>query len=1613
MSRPRSRNESQSRSRGRNVHIPESHDSSIINSNAPNGNKSGVFTRSTPMPPNQYEMNNNGIPHFATFDPVNDHDYSSNEYTRMNEQSVAPNYAQPVRSKSGRFTNSSQYSTSGNSYSSRSSSRHRRGNSQGTNSLSSAVQSSNGHSHRRSESASSASKSSAFGKVFEEKNSSMNALEKVSEKISETSSMFSGRGMDAEDLATFKEVNLKAAEIESKYHDGIYTANKSRSQSARRSENNRANSKRPMSAGNLRSGTVNNETSQLQRQHRRKQDATPIQRNTRYEHNDNIHATYLKPPPIPAAASSSMSVESRNYGKKYRTRSKSPIPNRLSSPKISSKSRRNLKQSEGRPGLSEKDLQSQKYYASKKFTFQSPQPLLTFRKIDLKLRASFEKRKLMTVDELYEHARQQVEEEQGLTSGTLSYSSSAVKSKLKKMSPSPQYLELLQKFESISQTRHLCWSPAASPEADPFYGWDYEDSSDDDNETEQSSSASVSNANSEVKRRIRLEKKRKETAAKRFGKYRRIDISEYIKNTLPDHQPLLTNIKRRLPMRSDVGFPRATEEEIQMKQMEIAKEAQLEEVSPRLIVLLGSDDLGHISDDESSSALTFAGDEIMKVRRLRSYVKADVDKSRSQNGHPKPNMCSIFAPPLDATSSSTDIWRPRPFSDQPVGVVRTVVVPAYISFGIGDVEPLVCRLSLYNLPKGNSNKSLRGKISEDFIFPAGDWGDRLEGKSGKILAEKFGLTPASQKNLEKKALFSFDPTNICNTAYDGDNMDSLYLFMQIMKVAHEDADEYYLDASPPSSFKGLTKRNSQSKENFSLLGKRARDALDTFGTQFLTPFCFGVIPLLREETKESDIIWPDGCTQTMQLFSCQYIQGDKDEFLDKIQKIAEYVKGNPPSPPDLDISLSGVDSSSYDSHSTLGSFQQQKSHNGGKKKKRFLGIKSKRSKVQTSTDVLNGLKAIDGAAVFYSSMIGSDFTQCLLESPRFLQNNHTQTRLLVDSSGDCAVMLNPKQSASSKPKRSDIIRLPPAETDAAYNDSFEIREVLYLPLKGCNGSSFPPLQSTSCNFLYLYPISILVNGDHHKKKGQCYSIRIRLVRQLQSKDSKIYETESAIYNPSCLGDPILQSIYTSIPINATRKKNSSSTDFFSRDEVKVRLPRVLDGSHFLQFSLYTVDIDSKLGERSGGIKQTLVGETLIPLSSTSTNEGSASKISIAIPDGLHRIRLANFEFQVQSRLFSQVHVCDPSLVAVIQELSIDQPDEIGRQGNVGKLLSRISNETIFSHFHLLFYSNLTALLDVDSPRFDFVTGEFSRNNDNGPIFESVKKILRLLLKLKEIGKNDKLLRLQSKKYFKYILDFFDNKHISIDASENGEGALEESTHIMDFDDSFSLGDDWFENESHPNKPSNLNPLSSRIASRGKEIRLRQTLSSLKISSPLNRKAYGVSKTDRMKAEAELYESNQYYSELADDDETVLSAATWQSQARQRSSAMSVSTPAHSYNDQAKLKLDGASLSKDLHNLLYESDHAPFEASVMNGSVDTPLEKAKDFTKRLNTLAALLVRPCVTPNDNNLAGDGEEISNSLLQRNDPRIQALRGKVVQSNKVCQSGMFYFLSITQCFP
>ena len=1252
-----------------------------------------------------------------------------------------------------------------------------------------------------------------------------------------------------------------------------------------------------------------------------------------------------------------------------RTRSMSPSPhstrdskenNRLKPRIVASK--RSLSAPHDRP--SEEDLKLEKYYAGKNFMFQTTNKLVTCRTIDISNRVAYERKNIVTPQDIY----------QMVTDDT--NTGETVESRMNKISPSIQHAELLNAISKIKSIRQLCWSPLLNENADPFYGWEEDD--------DESDRVSLKDTSDRAKRKKRLlEEKRKRIAAKRGGKYKALDPKEYISSVLPDHEPQLTNIKRRLPRRSDVGFPNATKEEIELKQSEIAKEAKLEEVSPRLLILLSSDDVGtDPSISANKSQLPFASPALLDAKAVTKESVVRKTIRQHQNRKPQPDRFSFFAPPLDATPSSQLIWRARPFFDQPPGLRNTIVIPLDVKFEVGNIEPLVCSLSLYYLPpKGASeDESCRGKISEDFIFPSGDWKNLLREKGGEAIAEQMQIPfdEKSMNNRSKKAIFSYDPDDIATNSGSFDGEKHLFLLLQVHKVVHRGALNAYVDSTNASARKGFFSAGNKSQTLRGIARERSENAFKTFGAQFLTPFCFGIIPLLPQipERNREQIRWPNGVNQSMNLFCHNDSLESENSFLDKLSMIAHQCQNN------LDtITLENNEESEVQDNmgksfgsSTISKFRRNKKHASGL------------MRTSSNPDLYHGLKIIAGKASFRNSLLGVDFSESLLRSPDVTNTNERSSKplLLVDSSGDSAIMVNPEATDSREGKRSDLIRLKPSTTSAGYADSSEVRQVLYFPT---GTKQLPPNYSpwASLNFLYLYPSSMkIVDKDSCEdlSKYDCYSVRIRLVKQVKKHSETSYAPEAAFYNPSLIGDPLVTAVYTKIPLFATMKRQPPKTSYGIpfRDEIKMKLPMILDASYYLQFTLYSLRIRSEVDDH-GGLEQNFISESLIPLASISSKEPIlGTKVVTVIPNGVHRIKLSPFQLHVQSKLMSNTHVSDPCTAVVLRDFP-SQASHVAHSEIVSyvKMLSAASIQSVYEHFYPLLFLFLRECMSSRKFRFSCKTMCSIDTNELLLTLEYIRGICGIFDKVKKLCNTQHgSAKFMKEKLLKEVIDNFDENVFLID--NETDDPLNDDDSSVDFSDSDEQGaiKPQYNRVKFEKGLSRRNLAHYSNASKRRRKYVDKFYASLDNTSPLNRKAYGVTAIDRLKAETELYESEHILTELVDDEETIVTATTWQSHLHRAPTAYSSEL---SHGEKTSM---GSTTTK-----------APYRLR----KTLTPLERAKDVALRLNSVARNIMAPCITPTFLN-----ENVSPSQKQRyggiidklsKDTRVNVLRHSVSVKN------------------
>jgi len=237
-----------------------------------------------------------------------------------------------------------------------------------------------------------------------------------------------------------------------------------------------------------------------------------------------------------------------------------------------------------------------------------------------------------------------------------------------------------------------------------------------------------------------------------------------------------------------------------------------------------------------------------------------------------------------------------------------------------------------------------------------------------------------------------------------------------------------------------------------------------------------------------------------------------------------------------------------------------------------------------------------GFADIFTSHLGHDFTRALLEDPPKRQDEFECSSLvpslLADVMGDGAI--SAEEPISGKRQRSNLRRLPPTQ-DAGYSSSFDVKEVLYMPPR-CSPQKYDDdssiCSSTLLNLLYVYPRLIRLDATKVKEVSHNahYTLRVRVVEQEIQLSSRSFDTRDrrnlrpldSVYNPtSPAGPAMIESFHTKLVRldigNAVDKKGTSGRkDVPLRDEVKIRLPDILDKRHSLQFTLLLVKDESEV-----------------------------------------------------------------------------------------------------------------------------------------------------------------------------------------------------------------------------------------------------------------------------------------------------------------------------------------------------------------------------------------------------------------------------------------------------
>lgn len=1146
--------------------------------------------------------------------------------------------------------------------------------------------------------------------------------------------------------------------------------------------------------------------------------------------------------------------------------------------------------------------------------------------------------------------------------------------------------------------RQLQWNAACSIDADPWFDGQYH---------EDNNSHSNSNTNHHPPKRT----KPSTPSSRGDGRYLPINPLHTTKSTLPNHSPILTNIKRRLPMRSDVGFSNPPPEEIAIKMEEVKKESEWEEASPRIVLLasgfslfgdINQDEIQIKNDDEVDmddvaavvvdeihpscredmkvwaggciAGVPFAGRDLVLAARLNaSFEKKEVDSSSngvdknsndggsisSSGSFNRPGAYSSLAPPVDATFSSSQLlWRPRPFMDRPPGHVYFLACPLDIRFEDGDTEPLFCTMSLYSINRrSNMGKddasSFCGKISEDFFFPAGDW-HTIDGTSRSFDDEDDVVSPSqSWRRRKRRAIMSYDPLEVSSR--------DLYLVIQVFKEARGNGT--IDDCDPTSSTNNhkekekvgsiikrtlLSKGKSKGGDLSSVQSSFRRKSTDgsskgganeDLSFQHLTPVCFGVTSAFSGDNQQ----WPVGKTTQTQFHSLSS-QQSQDEFLERLKDI--------------------------------------------------------------TTNASRAASNIRGHANIFTEFLGGDFTKALLKDSKQIAESSSSTDplLLADVMGDCAISFEGPSSAAAatavvaadgKKHRSDLRRLP-TSPESGYASSFDIKEVLYLPPRSSARKYEDNLtfcSNTTINLMYIYPRLIRMETKKKTTNLQNVSVRIQIVEQDFSEGNRsfdgsegVYEPMEAIYNPtSPAGPPLVESFFTktvdlSKTSNGTNKsgkvKSSSKKDVPLREEVKVRLPDVLDRRHFLQFSVFSVN---------GNQCENLLAETTIPLIISSKESISGGRVTTIVPNGLHRIQLGqDFQVHVETRLASSCHISDPSIATLLRDGSFGNGNAVVHP-TFGipfvDFLQMASGTAIKRHFVSLMTANMMNLVTQKCPSVYFeplfdVLGSndawyrLSSWDATDVIVAIIRSLFEILDKTRTSYQESYGLIVcpQYNRLLKSFVDTFDEPSFDGQADDTTDVDVDESVTEWHLDSS-DAGD-----MNGGGTSSFTNSESDRAAARSpSKYRVKSPRSEIK-QTPFSRRAYVPTKTEQLKAEAEKYDEDVYAREFFDDDETVASFGTMTSRTVFPlivESKSILSDPINELREEVEVEVplqrsNSFTQEEDNRNGFECGEVLGFETPTRSKKTAAPTpfsfagKRAEYVATRVNSVAQLVLAPCVAP-----------------------------------------------------
>ena len=1190
-----------------------------------------------------------------------------------------------------------------------------------------------------------------------------------------------------------------------------------------------------------------------------------------------------------------------------------------------------------------------------------------------------------------------------------------------RISPSWNQAQALHRMYNTHVIRQIQFSPSTSIDAD----YHYQMQPPPPQNKEHAKDGSSSGRNSKIPSLKRDGRYRCIDPTKINNIFRHIESSSQDNETFPT-PPQFSYRKHRLPNRADVGFGRCTEEEIQMKQNEIRNETLWEMVRVRTTCVISCIDLirmAHptVCHDEGEEldhliitrSMPYAGRHL-RAAMMRKWVvdsnpppstQHSTTTTNTTRALPRyqsvlPDPYSILAPPIESTYSASQGWRPRIYHDRPTGLRYCYVNPMNVTLWEpspnsshdkhhGDqnsrkmttnhtVSRMIGSLALYSLPplskrllNGSSSSSSTGrgsvtaataaayhcqktksipaygKISEEFYFPI---------HTSNVPRNSDGTS--NKSNVDRKAIFSYNPLDLLMESIHpkssaGAGPDSLYIVVRVYEViSFSESDESMATNKPP-----------------------------------MKHLAFGITKVFSKTT----MLWPDGLVKALQLYSYPVDAESQGSFVERLWRTVHQKSFATPS-------NDGSESTStrHDDTSSIGiSVDDTTAPNKRSLGERLLRspplqlIMHSRSQSVNSIDI-SSIKnqqslttAICGTAQLFISSLSIDFLQCMLPSqPNTAATITSQSsQQLTDATGDFAVTTEINHSEGDDDpaeggnisKRSNLIRLPQHADRAGYSGSAGCHEILYLPARPDRHYPIDNHMAISrciLNLLYIYPRLIRSSPRRQgtvTKSGLQFTIRIQVLHSDGAGTDKVKSPVACFYDhASWDGAGLVSSFYTNI-IETTRPDDEEH-GMSIQDEIRIRLPDVLDGNYKVEFTLHSLKtVDGAVQTPTSGILAT----SSIPLASTRSDDATSNiRVVTIVPNGKHRLELGDYQFHFETRVLSSIHHSDPIVAASTFDCSTGNShtrdtSEVLSLSSVELQLSKnvTSVSAVIAFFQVLLYMNLHHIVKA-------INGTLSDPADYlRMLYVVLTTVKSYFLSKPGLPNTDD----HSYKHFvKSCVDLFDESCLFESASSTptyeivDDDAVEANDpHIVE---SHGVDDDGFEVDFATKESDWSN------STRGKQERYSwrrwksQLETNLSIDGvPFSRVPFDTSKIIPLKPENESKSWRGHVSVLYDDDETIATAPSIFSARRSVDTQTIMSVPTVQ-----EALLSGESAA---------SFHSFDENSIVRHETLSSHRPVGDteFVKRVKNAASLIIAPCVAPSLTSVLKSPRDFSGTMNSR----------------------------------